>query len=365
MAKNDDGSPVRFGIMGCAVIARKLAAAIAVAPSAALVAVASRSIDKAQQFAVRNNLSKEVKLYGSYEELLEDPSVDAVYLPLPTSLHVRWVTAAAEKGKHVLLEKPTALDAKMLDEMLHACEANRVQFMDASMWYHHPRTLRMKGFVSNREKFGEIKSIHSSSSFHGSPNFLKNDIRVKAELDGLGALGDTGWYCIGAILWAMDQKLPTTVRALPAAIKNDAGVILSCRGSMNWGEEGTVATFHCSFVAHATQDLVVCGSKATIHVEDFIIPFDDRRGVFRSTIGAEFLELHVGWSVKGEEVVVGNEMVQEGLMVEELSRLVKGVRDGGVEPDLKWGRTAMATQLVLDAVRVSIDGGYQPVHMYN
>ncbi|KAK6125820.1 hypothetical protein DH2020_040439 [Rehmannia glutinosa] len=361
MAENENS--IRFGIMGCAEIARKVSRAIHLAPNATLVAIASRSIHKARQFAVQNKLSENVKLYGSYDELLDDPFVDAVYMPLPTSLHVKWAVRAAEKGKHVLLEKPTALDVKMFDEMLKACESKGVQFMDASMWYHHPRTAKMKEFLSNSDLFGRVKAIHSSSSYHGTPEFLENDIRVKPDLDALGALGDTGWYCIGAILWTMNQKLPTTVTALPTTIRNSAGVILSCSASMYWDEEQIVATFYCSFISHETMELAVCGSNGTFHVEDFIIPYDESSADFSFTSGAKFVDLHVGWNVKPQAVRVATELPQEAMMIQEFSRLVKGIKDHGLQPDAKWGQTSRITQLVLDAVRNSIDNGYEAVQM--
>lgn len=157
MAENEN--PVRFGIVGCAEIARKVSRAILLSPNASIVAVASRSIDKAKQFAVRNKLPEDVKLYGSYDELLDDPSVDAVYMPLPTTLHAKWAVMAARKGKHLLLEKPTALDVKVLDEILESCASNGLQFMDASMWYHHPRTAKMKQLMANSDVFGRVKAV--------------------------------------------------------------------------------------------------------------------------------------------------------------------------------------------------------------
>ncbi|KAK4393922.1 putative oxidoreductase [Sesamum angolense] len=357
MTENEN--PIGFGIMGCAEIARKVSRAINLAPNATLVAVASRSIHKAKQFAVKNKLSDNVKLYGSYDELLDDPLVDAVYMPLPTSLHVKWAVIAARKGKHLLLEKPTALEVKMLDEMLEACESNQLQFMDASMWYHHPRTAKMKELLLNLELFGHVKAIHSSSSYHGTAQFLQNDIRVKPDLDALGALGDAGWYCIGAILWTMNQKLPTTVAALPTTIRNSAGVILSCNAALYWDEEQTVATFYCSFVSHETMDLAVCGSNGTLHVEDFIIPYEENCATFSFTSGAKFVDMHIGWNAKPHEVQVATQLPQEGMMIQEFSRLVKGIKDLGLQPDTKWAQTSRVTQLVLDAVKNSIDNGYK------
>ncbi|XP_057784146.1 uncharacterized oxidoreductase At4g09670-like [Salvia miltiorrhiza] len=361
MAENE--GPIRFGIMGCAEIARKVSRAILLSPNAALVAVASRTIDKAKQFALGNKLPESVKLYGSYGELLDDPLVDAVYMPLPTTLHSKWAVMAAQKGKHLLLEKPTALDVKVLDEMLQSCETNGVQFMDGSMWYHHPRTAKMKDLLSNSHVFGPLKAIHSSSSYHPPPDFLENNVRVKAELDGLGALGDAGWYCIGAILWSMNRKLPTTVTALPTAVRNSAGVILSCSASMIWDEDETVATFFCSFLAHETMSLAVCASNGTLNVDDLIIPYEETAAGFSYTSGAKFVDLHIGWNVKPQHVQVETKLPQEALMIQEFSRLVKDVKYHGGRPDTSWAETSRSTQLVLDAVKNSIDDGYKAVKM--
>ncbi|KAG6397575.1 hypothetical protein SASPL_143744 [Salvia splendens] len=361
MAEKQD--PIRFGIMGCAEIARKISRAILLSPNAALVAVASRSIDKASQFAARNKLPENVKLYGSYGEVLDDPSVDAVYVPLPTALHLQWALAAAQKGKHLLLEKPTALDVKVLEEMLESCRRNGLQFMDGSMWYHHPRTAKMKELLSDSHVFGRLKAIHSSSSYHPPPHFLENDVRVKPELDALGALGDAGWYCIGAILWSMNQKLPTTVTALPDTAKNSAGVILTCSASMLWDDEETVATFFCSFLAHETMSLAVSASNGTLNVDDFIIPYEETAAGFSYTSGAKFTDLHIGWTVKPQHVRVETKLPQEALMIQEFSGLVRGVKYLGARPDTRWAETSRCTQLVMDAVKNSIDDGYKAIKM--
>lgn len=125
-------NPICFGILGCGEIARKLARAINLSPNSTLSAVSSPSIEKARKFAEKNGLIGSdnddviVKVYGSYEELLDDPTVDAVYVPLPTSLHVRWAVSVARRKKHLLLQKPTALHVPELDKILEACEENVV-----------------------------------------------------------------------------------------------------------------------------------------------------------------------------------------------------------------------------------------------
>lgn len=152
-------SAIRFGIIGCAEIARKVSRAINLAPNAKLAAVGSRSHEKAARFAAENNFPSDAKIYGSYEALLDDPNVDAVYVPLPTSLHVRWAVLAAQKKKHLLLEKPVALNAVEFDAVVEACESNGVQFMDGTMWMHNPRTAKMTEFLSDKQRFGQLKSV--------------------------------------------------------------------------------------------------------------------------------------------------------------------------------------------------------------
>lgn len=161
----------------------------------------------------------------------------------------------------------------------------------------------------------------------------------------------------------MNQKLPTTVTALPPTAKNSAGVVLSCSASLHWEEDDIVATFHCSFVAHASQDIAVCGSNGTLHVEDFITPFDDKSASFLCTTDAKFVDLHIGWNRKPQQVNVPNQLPQQAMMIQEFSRLVKDIKDDGLEPDTKWARTSMATQIVLDAVKNSMDNGYKAVQM--
>ncbi|MFS8010083.1 putative D-xylose 1-dehydrogenase (NADP(+)) [Helianthus anomalus] len=354
----DEKTQVRFGILGCAEIARKVCRAINLSPNSILHAISSRSIEKAKQFVVKNSLPESVKVYGSYEEVLDDPFVDAVYVPLPTSLHLKWAVLAAEKKKHVLLEKPTALNVGELDRILDACESNGVQFMDGSMWYHHPRTAKMKEFVSDTKLFGQVKTIHSSSSYFPPQDFFENNIRTKADLDCFGALGDAGWYCIGAILWAMNYKPPTTVTALPAAtIHNSNGVIMSTTAALHWEQEGTTATFYCSFLSHETMDVSVLGSKGSFHVEDLIIPYEESSASFSFTSGAAFVDLHIGWNMKEQEVQVQNELPQEALMVKEFSRLVKGIKEFKIRPDKMWGDISRTSQVVLDAVKSSVDSG--------
>lgn len=161
----------------------------------------------------------------------------------------------------------------------------------------------------------------------------------------------------------MNQKLPTTVTALPGTLKNAAGVLLTCSASLHWEEEEIVATFFCSFVAHETMDLAIYGSNGTLHVKDLVIPYEETSAPFCFTSGAKFVDKHIGWNVKPQEIHVSTQLPQEARMFQEFSNMVKGIKDLGLKPDTTWALTSRSTQLVMDAVKNSIDNGHKAVQM--
>ncbi|KAK7380577.1 hypothetical protein VNO78_33091 [Psophocarpus tetragonolobus] len=353
---------IRFGVVGCADIARKLSRAVSLAPNATLHGVGSRSLEKARAFAAANGFPAGAKVHGSYEAVLDDPEIDAVYVPLPTSLHVRWAVLAANKKKHVLLEKPVALNVAQFDEIVAACESNGVQLMDGTMWMHHPRTAKMTHFLSDANRFGQLRSIHTNFTFAVDADFLENDIRVKPDLDGLGSLGDEGWYCLRAILWAANYELPKTVIASRKPEINKAGVILSCGASLYW-EDGKVATFHCSFMTNLTMDITAVGTKGTLHVHDFIIPYEEKEASFYAATESSFDDFVTKWRAQPSKHIIKTDIPQEVLMVTEFSRLVADIKFNNSKPEKKWPTISRKTQLVLDAVKASIERGFEPVHI--
>lgn len=110
-------------------------------------------------------------------------------------------------------------------------------------------------------------------------------------------------------------------------------------------------------------DLAISASKGSLHVKDFIIPYQEHSASFDFTLGAKFVNLHIGWNVQPEELHVASQLPQEAFMVQELARLVEGIRKSKSRPDGKWPETSRKTQLVLDAVKKSIDLGYKPVNL--
>ncbi|KNA12908.1 hypothetical protein SOVF_121650 [Spinacia oleracea] len=212
--------------------------------------------------------------------------------------------------------------------------------------------------MENRRKV----KVHAIFTFLADDYFLKNDIRVKPDLDALGALGDVGWYCIRAILWAANYELPKFVTALRNPIRNDDGVLLSCDAALHW-EDGKIATFHCSFLSHLTMDITVIGTNGTLHVNDFLIPYKASEVSFKTASKCWFTDKALEWTHKSSEQVVSTDLPQEVLMVKEFSGLVDGIKFRDLAPEMKWPTISRKTQLVIDAVKVSIDKGLQAVEV--
>ncbi|KAK2652183.1 hypothetical protein Ddye_012039 [Dipteronia dyeriana] len=166
MARNRDLKISRLSISPLS-LSRKVSRAIFLAPNVVLSTIASHSIEKVSLFAKANKFPPKAKIYGSYEALLDDPDIDTVYLPLPVSLHVKWAVVLAQNKKHLLMEKPVALNVAEFDVIVKACEENGVQFMDGTIWVHNLRTAKMHEFLSDSERFGQLRvlKIHSYKLF--------------------------------------------------------------------------------------------------------------------------------------------------------------------------------------------------------
>ena len=266
--------PLRWGILSTARIIRKNWPAMLESGAATLVALASRDIDKAQGFidGMQSLSPWPVKpvAHGSYEFLLADPAIDAVYIPLPTGIRKEWVVRAAQAGKHVLCEKPCAVSSGELREMLACCEQNGVRFMDGVRFMHDPRFARLREILDRGETVGEIKRISSAFSFLGGEDFASGDIRAQASLEPTGCLGDLGWYCIRAFLWAMAWELPRRVSGRVLGT-SDGSAINDFSGEMDFAS-GATAAFHCSFLAPGQMWLNLSGTRGSVRMADFISP---------------------------------------------------------------------------------------------
>lgn len=216
--------------------------------------------------------------------------------------------------------------------------------------------------------------VRSNFTYRADSYFLKNDIRMKPDLDGLGNLGDAGWYCIRSILWAADYKLPNTVIANRNPTFNDSGVILSFGASLIW-EDGLMATFDCSALSHLSMDLCVSGTNGVLRLNDFLVPLEETSASFTFSTSASFKDpTATGWKAAGfadlatgwrhpcpSKQVVQMEIPQEARMIVEFSKLVAGVKREHRRPEMKWAAISRKTQLVVDAVKASIENGFTPV----
>ncbi|TVY07512.1 Gfo/Idh/MocA family protein [Paenibacillus cremeus] len=200
---------LKWGIMGNASIAKRaFIPGVRESELCVVEAIASREESKAKMVAEQFGISKS---FGSYEDLLEDPSIDAVYIPLPNHLHKEWTIKAAKAGKHILCEKPIALNVKEAEEMAEACAKAGVKLAEAFMYRHHPRYQMLKEIISSGE-IGDIRVIRGAFTFNNSANM--ENIRFKREWGG-GSIYDVGCYPINAARYLLEREPEAvTVHAL-------------------------------------------------------------------------------------------------------------------------------------------------------
>lgn len=260
-ARVSTNDAIRWGLLGTSRINLKLLRGANGTDTADVVAVGSRSAEAGQAFADANDVPR---VHGSYEALLADPDVDAIYIPLPNALHHPWTLKAITAGKHVLCEKPYTRHPEQVDEAWDAAEAAGVVLMEAYMWRHTPQAARL---VELAGQIGEL--IHVRSTFSHRLND-EDDIRVSADLEG-GSLMDVGCYCIsGSRLIAGEE--PVSVYGEQVTAPN--GVDRRFTGVLRF-PSGLVASFHCSFDAFS-ESLEVTGRDGTVLLPD---PWHSLRGV--------------------------------------------------------------------------------------
>ena len=196
---------VKWGVLGTAGIARDATIpGMKLAANCDLYAIAGRSLEKARQFQQDFGFEK---AYGSYEDLLNDPEVEAVYIPLPNDLHCEWTKRALHAKKHVLCEKPLAVSQAQAESMFRAAEENGVQLMEAFAYLHSPFVAAVKAEL-DAGVLGEIRYLESTFLTSRRPD---TDIRLRRETYG-GALYDLGCYDVSMSLWLMGRD-PAYVRA--------------------------------------------------------------------------------------------------------------------------------------------------------
>lgn len=256
----DDGR-VRWGVLSTANIGRAAVnPAIQQSRNGTLVAVASRNELRARTFADAHGIAR---AHGSYEALLADQELDAVYIPLPNSMHREWTIRALEQGKHVLCEKPLALTAAECREMEAAAKANDRQLMEAFMYRFHPRTEALIDQVRSGEA-GDVRAVRSAFTFRLT---RPENIRLSVELGG-GALMDVGCYCVN-VSRTLAGAEPVEVQAW--ATWGESGVDVELAGMLRF-EGGMQAHFDCALTMDRREVAEVGGSAASIVMEDAFLP---------------------------------------------------------------------------------------------
>ncbi|HEV7292514.1 MAG TPA: Gfo/Idh/MocA family oxidoreductase [Devosia sp.] len=317
---------VRWGILSTANIGmQKVTPAIQQSPHSEVVAIASRDLAKAEAAARQLGIAK---AYGSYEELFADPEIDAIYNPLPNHLHVPMTVAAAKAGKHVLCEKPIALNARQAEE-LRECPPDRI-VLEAFMVRFHPQWQRAREIIRSGE-LGDVRAINAIFSYH---NDDPQNVRNMADIGG-GGIMDIGCYPVtaGRFLFEGEPERVVSLVERDPRFKTDrlASVIADFGG-------GRQLSFVCSTQAAGHQRVQVLGTKAKLEI---IIPFNappNERTAITVDTGAPF-----DGSLARREILPACDQYTEQAEAFALAVLE--------EQKLPWGvEDAIASMKVLDAI---------------
>jgi xylose dehydrogenase (NAD/NADP) len=245
----------RWGLLSTARINERLIPAIRAAARSELLAVCSRSQEKAESYQANWEIPR---AYGSYDDMLADPDVNVVHISLPNSMHREWAVKSAEAGKHILCEKPLAQTADDVDAMAQAAQRNVVVLQEATMMRFHPQTLKLQALLADGI-IGDVRLIRGVMCCQLA---REHDIRLKAELGG-GSLWDLGSYCVN-FMRTMMQANPVEVSGWH--VPHDSGVDTSFWGQIRFAS-GTVGQFFSSFQAMPRFEADLIGSDGMIQLD--------------------------------------------------------------------------------------------------
>jgi predicted dehydrogenase len=322
-----DTTPVKWGVLGAARIAvTKVIPAIQKSEFGKVLGVASRDKDKSRAAADSLGITR---AYGSYEELLDDDEIEAVYIPLPNHMHVPWSIRAAERGKHVLCEKPIALSADEARQLLAVRDKTGVKIGEAFMVRTHPQWLEVKELIDSG-RIGELRLVTGHFSYF---NRNPSNIRSKREWGG-GALMDIGCYPIFISRWLFDAE-PTEVMSLIER-DPDMGIDRLVSAVLRF-DKGQCAFSVATQIVHY-QRMQIFGTTGRIEVEiPFNAPPDRETRIFvddgRDVIGS------------GIETITFPPVDQYVLQADSFSRAVRGV--GSVPVPLE---SSIGNMAVIDAL---------------
>jgi predicted dehydrogenase len=296
-------APLRFGILGAANIARAFTRGVAGSPLATVVAVASRGAAKAQAFAAELGIPRALP---SYEALLADPGVEAVYIPLPNDLHAEWAIKACAAGKHVLCEKPIAIGEADARAMFDAARAHGVLLREAYPYMAQPQTVELRRLLADGA-IGRVRMITSAFGFRlvtaeGAPVGDPSNIRLLPDRGG-GALLDAGTYAVSLARIAAGER-PTRVQATLRS--TTTGVDAAVAATLDF-PSGAIAQVNCSMATAAHRHALIAGDAGVIETGyanhalpgTTTLPLRIRRGI-QGTLPMETLEVPAGDGFRAE-----------------------------------------------------------------
>jgi predicted dehydrogenase len=249
-----DETTLRWGLLSTANINDEIIAGAAETGQAEIVAVGSRDAERARVYAEARDIPA---WHGSYEELLADPGIDAVYISLPNGMHHEWTMHALDAGKHVLCEKPYTRHPEEVDEAFATADAAGLVLMEAFMYRHHPQTHTVARLV-REGAVGRLLAVIGRFTF---PLRDLTNVRALPELEG-GALMDVGCYCVSGSRLVAGEP----VSVLAERVTGPTGIDMGLYGTMRFAGD-VVAQFESSFLAPRRQYLEVVGDEAVLQVE--------------------------------------------------------------------------------------------------
>lgn len=254
--------PVRWGILGTASITRRrFLPALAKSEKSRAVAIGSRELARAQEFAREFDIPRP---YGSYQEVLDDPEIECIYIPLPNHMHAEWTMRAADAGKHVLCEKPMAVDAVEATEMVAHCARRRVILMEGFMYRLNPRTKMIREVIDSG-LIGDVRAVVAQFAFNIGSRANSRLIPGK----GAGSLMDVGCYCINFCRFAMDAE-PEWVMA-HQRLDDEVGCDMTTSALLGFSG-GRTALVNCSFETAFRSSIDVAGAAGVLRAERFFTP---------------------------------------------------------------------------------------------
>jgi predicted dehydrogenase len=248
-------SPVKWGIVSTADINRKVIPGAKASPKVDLVGVASRTQERAEQYASWWEIPR---AYGSYEALLADPEIEAVYISLPNTLHCEWSIEAVEAGKHVLCEKPLSRHPDQVAAAFEAAERAGRLLSEAFMWRHNPQTSKLKELV-DAGAIGELRLVRSAFSYG---LYDEENIRLRTDVEG-GALMDVGCYNVSGSRFLAGEP----ERVWGEAWYGPSGTDWVFTGTMRFPNDA-VATFDCGTALPDRDELEAIGSEGSLFLDD-------------------------------------------------------------------------------------------------